>query len=218
MARESSDTNGANERTERQGQLAERRRQWQIEREANRPAVRPNLNNRTGIEEVDRDYRHNADECVCMYCTRVIKALPSRTCPVCATKWRDAFGPRWFEMEFHTTELDNHRKFTTGGRLGQRLRGTAVIEVPAEVWGIRGANQEVYLLIRDLRTTRGLGAKAIRKELLRINEARSAKGQAQPKVPSLQTIQYWLRRINGEIEREPRPEAHLMVAVQEDAA
>jgi hypothetical protein len=197
----------------------ERRKQLHLMQEATRPAVWP-MYDRTSNDDpapIEKGWmacRYGDGEIECRYCQRIVPSTePFSTCPACATKWREAFGPRWPEEPFHTELEADHMHFLYTGRVARRLpmvdevdeHGAIemvgldnVLTVPEELWGIRGANQEIYSIIRDLRQARDMGAKAILTELRQMNAERIAAGREPLKEKSLQTIQYWLRRINAE--------------------
>ncbi len=62
------------------------------------------------------------DEIPCLYCNvAVARLVQHRTCSLCAGEWAAAFGPNWFDEQWHTALLAEH--VTTFGGNG---RGQAV--------------------------------------------------------------------------------------------
>jgi hypothetical protein len=181
--------------------FAKRRAEMQAENEATRPAVRKQDG------KVYQACRAGVGEIECLTCEQIIPASsPFRTCPACATTWREAFGPRWFEQPHHTKMVAQHEQLYNSYHQGVRslvdkaslTTDNAITPVSVDFQGVQNAHHPMFVLVRNLRVNKGLGARKIRQKIERFNRLCVDAGKEPLRVPAMSTVSDWLVKIDAE--------------------
>lgn len=180
---------------------ADRERSWLAE-----VNVAPSFN-QGGIEQVPAACKMSTGEIECLYCPQIIPAkTPQRTCPVCVTKWRTAFGDDWYTLDWHTELLEAHKAFcvdrSTQRPLPMSFRAEQVT-APHETYSeallsVSAGYQDVYQVVTALKEEYGFGKRRVLQELETINRKRAELGCSPLPVPVTSTLGKWCDDVNTE--------------------
>lgn len=143
-------------------------------------------------------------EIECMYCTVTVARNGHRTCSECAREMERLFGDRWYEEDWHTLMIADHKRVFDTHATTRQVSIDRATDMPTErlmpgslpnCWLPTERYREAYFATRDM--CWNAHVQGVKIGRVRIHEELQARGI--PQVPNQETIRHWLDRIRFEL-------------------